>query len=136
MKPDIRSWYKGLSEQYELSDLYFFGDFSNPLLRQEIPRIREFTTGIIETQNASSYHKKDFTDFIMLDHIYQRSFQNDVDVFILFTGDGHFSSVVSYLVNKRRKAVEVFGITGAISASLKNTATKTTALPDKEHHPP
>ena len=132
MKPDIRSWYKKLAETYELCDVYFFGDFSNPLLRAEIPKIREFTTGIIETQNASPHHKKDFTDFIMLDHIYQRSFQGDVDAFILFTGDGHFSSVVSYLVNKRHKIVEIFGIDGAISTSLKNTATATTALPTPE----
>ena len=132
MKPDIRAWYKELSQNYDLVDVYFFGDFSNTYLRAEIPKIREITTGIIETQNTSAHHKKDFTDFIMLDHIYQRSFQDDLDAFILFTGDGHFSSVVSYLTNKRRKTVEIFGISGAISGTLKNTATKVTALPTKE----
>ena len=132
MKPDIRAWYKELSKNYDLVDVYFFGDFSSTYMRAEIPKIREITTGIIETQNTSAHHKKDFTDFIMLDHIYQRSFQDDLDAFILFTGDGHFSSVVSYLTNKRRKTVEVFGIDGAISQTLKNTATKVTALPTKE----
>lgn len=132
MKPDIRTWYKELTQNYDLVDVYFFGDFSNPYMRAEITKIREITTGIIDTQNTSAHHKKDFTDFIMLDHIYQRSFQDDLDAFILFTGDGHFSSVVSYLANKRRKTVEVFGILGAISGTLKNTATKTTALPSKE----
>lgn len=132
MKPDIRTWYKSLADKYDLVDVFFFGDFSNPLLRNEIPKIREITTGLIETQNASPHIKKDFTDFIMLDHIYQRAFLGDVDVFVLFTGDGHFSSVVSYLVNKRRKDVEIFGISGAISQSLKNTATLTTALPSDE----
>ena len=132
MKPDIRAWYKELSQTYDLVDVYFFGDFSSPSLRAEIPKIRDITTGIIETQNTSAHHKKDFTDFIMLDHIYQRSFQDDLDAFILFTGDGHFSSAVSYLTNKRRKTVEIFGISGAISQRLKNTATKTTALPTKE----
>ena len=132
MKPNIREWYKSLAERYELVDVYFFGDFSNPLLRQEIPRIREITTGIIETQNASAHHKKDFTDFIMLDHIYNHSFQNTVNAYILFTGDGHFSSVVSYLVHKRHKTVEVFGIEGGISNSLKNTADKTFAIPTGE----
>lgn len=132
MKPDIRAWYKELSRQYELVDVFFFGDFSNSHLRTEISKIREITTGLIETQNTSAHYKKDFTDFIMLDHIYQRSFQDDLDAFILFTGDGHFSSVVSYLVNKRHKTVEIFGIDGAISTTLKNTATKTTALPTKE----
>jgi len=132
MKPDIRAWYKELTQSYDLVDVYFFGDFSSPHMRAEIPKIREITTGIIDTQNTSAHHKKDFTDFIMLDHIYQRSFQDDLDAFILFTGDGHFSSVVSYLVNKRKKTVEVFGIAGAISGTLKNTATQTTALPTKE----
>ena len=132
MKPDIRTWYKELTQNYDLVDVYFFGDFSNPYMRAEITKIREITTGIIDTQNTSAHHKKDFTDFIMLDHIYQRSFQGDVDVFILFTGDGHFSSVVSYLVNKRHKDVEIFGISGAISSSLKNTATLTTAIPSQE----
>lgn len=132
MKPDIRSWYRSLAERYDLVDVFFFGDFSQPALRCEIPKIREVTTGIIETQNAAAHIKKDFTDFIMLDHIYQRSFYDDAEVFILFTGDGHFSSVVSYLVNKRRKDVEIFGIAGAISNSLKNTATHTTALPAEE----
>ncbi len=132
MKPDIRTWYRALAERYDLVDVYFFGDFSNPALRCEIPKIREITTGIIETQNATAHIKKDFTDFIMLDHIYQRSFRGDAEVFILFTGDGHFSSVVSYLVNKCRKDVEIFGISGAISNALKNTATRTTALPAAE----
>ena len=132
MKPDIRAWYKQITKDYELVDLYFFGDFSSSYMRAEITKIREFTTGIIDTQNTSAHHKKDFTDFIMLDHIYQRSFQDDLDAFILFTGDGHFSSVVSYLTNKRHKTVEIYGISGAISHSLKNTATKTTALPTKE----
>ena len=132
MKPDIRAWYNDLTQRFDLVDVYFFGDFSNPYLRAEIAKIREITTEIIDTQNTSAHHKKDFTDFIMLDHIYQRSFQGDLDAFILFTGDGHFSSVVSYLTNKRRRTVEIFGITGAISTTLKNTATQTTALPTKE----
>lgn len=132
MRPDIRGFYQTISEKYDVRDIAFFGDFSNPALRAEIPKIREVTSNIIETQNASAHFKKDFTDFIMLDHIYQRSFYDDIDVFILFTGDGHFSSVVSYLVHKRHKEVEIYGIENAISVSLKNTATATTALPSQE----
>lgn len=132
VRPDIRSFYKTISEKYDLRDITFFGDFSNPVLRQEIPRIREVTSNIIETQNASAHFKKDFTDFIMLDHIYQRSFYDDIDVFILFTGDGHFSSVVSYLVNKRHKEVEIFGVENAVSSALRNTATQTTTVPSEE----
>ena len=131
IRPDIRSWYREISEKYDLKDVYFFADFSNPSLRGEIPKIREITTNIIETQNAAAHYKKDFTDFIMLDHIYQSAFHDDTDAFIIFTGDGHFSSVVSYLTAKRRKEVAVYGIKNAISTSLKNTATYCFALPSE-----
>ncbi len=129
MKPDIRAWHKELSEKYDLVNISFFGDFSNLSLRSEIPKIREITSNIIETQNVSSHHKKDFTDFIMLDHIYQSAFHTSIDTFIIFTGDGHFSSVVSYLTTKLRKTVEIYGVKNAISMSLKNTATVCHALP-------
>lgn len=132
MKPDIKGWYNDISCRYDLTDVYFFADFSNLSLRGEIPKIREITTNIIETQNAAPHHKKDFTDFIMLDHIYQSAFHDDIDAFVIFTGDGHFSSVVSYLTAKRRKEVAVYGIRNAISNSLKNTATYCFALPTEQ----
>lgn len=68
-RPDIKAWRDALSEKYEMEEIIFFADFSNPALRQEIPRIREVSNYIIETQNTSTSFKKDFTDFIMLDHI-------------------------------------------------------------------
>ena len=74
-----------IRDRYDVHDILFFGDFSNPSLRAEISKIREVSSSIIETQNASSYHKKDYTDFIMLDHIYQRAitYGDNTDVFIL-----------------------------------------------------
>lgn len=130
-KPDIRQWRSAISELYDVHDILFFGDFSNPSLRAEISKIREISSSIIETQNASSYHKKDYTDFIMLDHIYQRAitYGDNTDVFIIFSGDGHFSSAASFLVNRCGKTVAVYGIRDCFSMQLKNTASITVEWP-------
>ena len=130
-KPDIRQWRSAVSELYDVHDILFFGDFSNPSLRAEISKIREVSSSIIETQNASSYHKKDYTDFIMLDHIYQRAitYGDNTDVFIIFSGDGHFSSAASFLVNRCGKTVDVYGIRDCLSTQLKNTASVTVEWP-------
>lgn len=132
-KPNIKAWRDLLSERYQIADILFFGDFSNPSLRAEIPKIREVSNMIIETQNATAHYKKDFTDFIMLDHIYQRAIEaKENEAFIIFSGDGHFSSVVSYLVTKRRHEVGVYGIRGALSSQLKGSATYSVELPSEE----
>ncbi len=133
IRPDIRAWRAMLSEKYDITGIYFFGNFSNPALRAEISKIREISNLIIETQNSNSYYKKDFTDFIMLDHIYQSAIDSDnIDAFIIFTGDGHFSSVVSYLVTKCRKEVGIFAVRDALSSQLKNSASYSITVPSNE----
>lgn len=135
-KPDIKEWYNDISHKYDIKDVIFFADFSNTAIRLEIARIREVTSAIVETQNTSSHYKKDFTDFIMLDHIYQRAVKaNDIDTFIIFSGDGHFSSVVSFLTTRINKPVGIYGIKDCISTQLKNSATWTIELPDKSDDP-
>jgi uncharacterized LabA/DUF88 family protein len=136
VRPDIKGWRNKLAKDYELKEIMFFGDFSNHALRADIPRIREITNYIIETQNASPYHKKDFTDFIMLDHIYQKAItSSDTDIYIIFSGDGHFSSVVSFLTTRIGKPVGIYGIKDAVSMQLKNSATWTVELPDAAEDP-
>ncbi|MBR5515928.1 MAG: NYN domain-containing protein [Clostridia bacterium] len=131
-KPDIKGWYTEMSGKYNVTEVCFFGDFSHPALRAEIPRIREVTNFVIETQNVSPRHKKDYTDFIMLDHIYQRAMTgNDIDTFIIFSGDGHFSSVVSFLCIKLGKNVGIYGVRDAISNQLKNSASWVIEIPTK-----
>ena len=130
MRPNVRKWYDALHELYDVVDVSFFADFSNPALRAEISKIREVSNTIIETQNSRSHIKKDFTDFIMLDHIYQKALTTrDIDVFILFTGDGHFASVANFLRTKCRKKVVVFGPDEATSTQLKNCADQFVAVP-------
>ena len=122
-KPDIKAWYADMASRYHIVDVYFFADFSNQSLRSEIPRIREVTSSIIETQNASSHHKKDYTDFIMLDHIYQKAMTaSDIDTYIIFSGDGHFSSVASFLNVRLSKNVGVYAVKDAVSNQLRNCA--------------
>lgn len=132
-KPDIKAWRDELSQKYDVCEIAIFADFSNQSLRGEISRIREVTNIIIETQNASAHHKKDFTDFIMLDHIYQKAMTSEnIDTFVIFSGDGHFSSVVSFLVNRMNKEVGVYAIKDAVSMQLRNTSSWLIELPHKD----
>lgn len=132
IRPDVRAWRDDIASKYEIREIVFFADFANPSLRQEIPKIREITNYIIETQNVSSNFKKDFTDFIMLDHIYQRAMKSqDIDTFILFSGDGHFNSVVSFLITQMGKKVGVYGIKDAVSNQLRNSASWYVLLPEQ-----
>lgn len=129
-KPNVKAWRDMVAEKYDLRDIYVFGDFSNPILRSQLSELREITSSIIETQSAEDHSEKDYTDFIMLDQIYQQSLRRKKEkVFLIFSGDGHFSSVVSYLVNKCKKQVCVYGIKGAFSAQLKNCASEFTEMP-------
>ena len=130
VRPDLKVWRDKLSQKYDMQEIIFFADFSNAALRQEIPKIREITNYIIETQNTSSNHKKDFTDFIMLDHIYQKAIKSpETETFILFSGDGHFNSVCNYLISQLRKKVGIYAIREAMSNQLKNTASWVELLP-------
>ena len=132
-RPDIKAFRDELSERYDIVDIVFFGDFSNPSLRAEIVNIRAVSNTIIETQNTSVNFEKDFTDFIMLDHIYQSAFGKDnVGAYVIFTGDGHFSSAVSFLVTKCRKEVTVYAVRDACSKQLAECATDCRLLPDAE----
>lgn len=122
-KPDIKGWSRELNASYDVTELTYFADFSINGMKNEIGKIREVTNMIVQTQNTSSHYKKDFTDFIMLDQIYQRAFDpNSADTFIIFTGDGHFSSVIRFLVNRCGKTVGVYGVKNAFSKQLQSMA--------------
>lgn len=130
LRPRIRQWRDGIAEKYDIKEILFFADFSNPGMRAEIPRIREVTNFIIETQNTSPHYKKDFTDFIMLDHIYQKALSSpDVDTFIIFTGDGHFSSVVRFLEQSCGKKVIIYSVRDGLSGMLKSVCSKAYEVP-------
>ncbi|MBO4422498.1 MAG: NYN domain-containing protein [Clostridia bacterium] len=130
LRPRIREWRDMLAQTYNIKEMLFFADFSNIGIRSEIMRIREVTNLVIETQNTSPHYKKDFTDFIMLDYIYQKALSSpDVDTFIIFTGDGHFSSVVRFLVQSCGKKVLVYAVKDGLSGLLRSVCSKSFEIP-------
>lgn len=130
IRPDPAQWRRSLEEEYRISDIMVFADFSSPGLGDERNKLREITNTIIETGTDTQRRKKDMTDFVMLDYIYQFADSNRrVGTYILFTGDGHFQSVVKYLVQKKRKKVTVYGVEDSFSRRLISSASKTVTLP-------
>lgn len=132
-KPNVRVWRDAVCREYDLTEIRFFGDFSNPKLRGMLSELREISNTIIETQNSDEHNLKEYTDFIMLDHIYQRALSGGKEKAVLiFSGDGHFSSVVSFLINQCHKEVVVYGVRTAFSSQLKSCASRSVELPMPE----
>lgn len=133
MRPDVESWRKEISREYEFEDILIFGEFGHKGIHDELSKLRNVTNTIIETQQPLGQHKKDMTDFIMLDYIYQHAALHPAtDPYIIFTGDGHFLSVVKYLTQRLHKHVIVYGVNGAFSSHLREVATESRELPDGE----
>ncbi|MDR0292982.1 MAG: NYN domain-containing protein [Oscillospiraceae bacterium] len=118
-----------IKQHGKVAKIYVFGDFTKPELSQERNRVRTVTSNIIDCGNESTINRKDFTDFIMLDHIYQELIQNPaVEQFVFFTGDGHFASSATFLRNFMEKTVGVYGIAGTLSRQLCNCSSWTKEL--------
>ena len=129
LAPNIKGWIEELGARVNLTEAVFFADFSHRSLADEIRRIRPFSNKIIDTRSTMGV-KKDFTDFIMLDNMYQKALSSDdIETFVLFSGDGHFSSVTSFLKNFYSKEVGVYGIRGSFSRQLQDSATWCVTLP-------
>jgi Protein of unknown function DUF88. len=119
---DINGWFKDLKTKGIIDDIYIFGDFeNNKMIAQDRLKLRTLTSNIIDCANFES--KKDYTDFIILDRIYQTLIRNDLtEQFIIFSGDGHFSNVAAFLKNFKDRIVGVYAVTGTLSQQLKNSA--------------
>ena len=134
LKPDIDSWVKELNQIYNLQEIYFFANFSYSGLRNELDQIRAVTHLVVDTQNAYSTNEKDFTDFIMLDYIYRESISHpEMDAYVLFTGDGHFLPVITYLKHSCKKRVDIYGVSQAISNRLKEIADSCVEIPSSQN---
>lgn len=133
-KPDIQAWFNDLKTKCTITEVTFFGDFSKFREKEiEIKRIRRFTNKIIDTYNPDLYYKKDYTDFIILDNIYQKALsQPDCDMFIIFSGDGHFSSVAAFLRTFCNKEVGIYGVKNCISKNLISSSSWVTEVPLQE----
>ena len=130
-KPNIQAWFNDLKKKCNIVEVIFFGDFSKFREKEiETKRIRTFTNKIIDTYNPDAHHKKDYTDFIILDNIYQKAVTNqDIELFIIFSGDGHFSSAAAFIRNFCNKQVGVYGVKNCISKNLTNSADWTVEIP-------
>ena len=130
MKPNIKEWLEEIKMDYNCSKVYFFGDFSESRIHGELKRIEELGGIVVHTANSNEFAKKDFTDFIMLDYIYQIAAKEDCpETFLFFTGDGHFDSVMKYIRNKLHKKVIVYGVKKAFSGKLKSIANSYVEMP-------
>ena len=122
--PNLQRWKDEIAKRFELKDIMVFGDFSHENIAGDLHKVRSITNTVIETSNTFMRKKKDMTDFIMLDYIYQTiEQQKGIDTYILFTGDGHFQTVVKCLKEKK-KSVIVCGIEDSFSKQLRDTASE------------
>lgn len=130
-KPDPLEWKKKIESKYDIQKIMVFADFSEKEIKYELQPLRQITNLIIETHHANLYTKKDMTDFIMLDSIYQSvDDQDSPDTYIIFTGDGHFQSVVKYLIHKKKKKVIIYGVKQATSKQLAAVASECIQIPN------
>ncbi|CDZ23650.1 hypothetical protein CCDG5_0512 [[Clostridium] cellulosi] len=119
---DVTGWFKNLKTKGLIDDIYIFGDFeNNKMIAQDRLKLRTLTSNIIDCANLES--KKDYTDFIILDRIYQTVIRNDlIQQYIIFSGDGHFSNVAAFLKNFKDKVVGIYAVAGTLSTQLRNSA--------------
>jgi len=116
-EPDVVDWFNHVKDKGQIDDVFFFADFSHDAIKDHIVKLRNISNSIIDCSKGDK--AKEYTDFIMLDHIYQRLFrQTDIKQFVLFTGDSHFQSVVAFLRNFNEKKVGIYALDGSLSPLL------------------
>lgn len=131
--PDPKHFREMLISEFDIADIMIFGDFSSPVISPELGKVRNITNTIIETGNSFQRHKKDMTDFVILDYIYRCEDDNkNIGTYIIFSGDGHFQSVVKHLVQRKKKRVVVYGIKDTVSKQLQAVASEVRLLPTDE----
>ena len=127
--PDLKALVEDFRSIGKIALIKVFGDFTKPELLLERNRVRTITNNIIDCGHESSFNKKDYTDFIMLDHIYQEAIQNaHIKQFVIVTGDGHFSSVATFLRMTMDRVVGVYSMTSSLSHQLRDCASWTRCI--------
>lgn len=139
MKPNIEEWVEELKNEFDISKLSVFGDFSRYNIGTDLDRLKGITKNIVHTASEKDGVDKDFTDVIMLDAIYRSAAEKNrkEEVYVIFTGDAHFTKVVQYLKEIGKKVV-VYGVKYGFSNMLKSEATSYVEMPrqsqEKNHY--
>lgn len=129
MKPNVEEWFDELKKEYHVKDIRFYGDFNGYGLEKEYQRIDRLTKNVYHTASTKDGVDKDFTDFYILDAIYRTAVgRNSPEVFIIFTGDGHFNLAVKYLREKGKKVI-IYGVKYSLSNKLKASANSYVEMP-------
>ena len=132
MKPNVEEWLNELKQEFDVKTLYIFGDFSEDRIGGELDKLKKLTKNVVHTASTKEGVDKDFTDVIILDAIYRSMAEkNDFDVYVLFTGDAHFTKVAEYLKEKNKKVI-VYGVRYSFSNALKSVATSYVEMPRQE----
>lgn len=121
LKPNLDALLEDLKTQGRFAEsIKVFGDFSTDPIKSEQGKIRTITNTIIDCQQPNfDGHKKDYTDFLMLDSIYQDSMTKPhIEQFILITGDNHYSSVATFLRTQKDKIIGVYAVEGTLGNQL------------------
>jgi hypothetical protein len=120
-EPDVGDWFNHVRDKGQIDDVMFFADFSHEAIKDHIVKLRNISNSIIDCSKGEK--TKDYTDFIMLDHIYQHLIKRrETEHFILFTGDSHFQSIVAFLRNFNDRKVGVYAVDGSLSPLLAEAA--------------
>ena len=120
-EPDVLGWFNDLRDKGQITDVLFFADFTKDTTRHSALKLRSISNNIIDCSKGEK--EKDYSDFIMLDHIYQRLIrQPDIKQFVLFTGDGHFQSAIAFLRNFNDKIIGIYSLRGSLSPQLAEAA--------------
>ncbi|MGN0407024.1 MAG: NYN domain-containing protein [Bacteroides sp.] len=129
MKPNFEEWLQELENEFEIAELFVFGDFSEKLIGNELPLLQRMTKDVVHTASDKQGVDKDFTDVIILDAIYRSAARKKgSDVYVLFTGDAHFTKVVEYLKELGKKVI-IYGVKFGFSNALKSAATSYVEMP-------
>ena len=122
--PHLPSLLAHIKQRATLCDrIKIFGDFSDPDMKREMAEIRTISSDIVNCEAPFQDRKKDFTDIIMLDHLYQTALRKlEIEQYILVTGDGHFQSAAAFLRNYQDKVVGIYCVKGTLSPQLAGTA--------------
>ncbi|MCR5835803.1 MAG: NYN domain-containing protein [Lachnospiraceae bacterium] len=133
MKPNVEEWLEELRSEYDIEKLSIFGDFSENNIGNDLKRLRGISKNIVHTASEKDGIDKDFTDVIMLDAIYRSAAKKGKEkVYIIFTGDAHFTMAVKYLKELGKKVV-IYGVKFGFSNRLKSEATSYVEMPRQSH---